>query len=172
MLLLRGMGQEWGRGFFSKPKHMTSCWGRRNPENLFFFSEKWVPGLELHVVGGFVACLSQAPSWASCWAPWEPARVAVCIFGPLCCVTSSAIKGLVKESRSKMIFPRQIPISGKITACFKGWHRLMFYCGSSLAFCKPARVALPPGDALGYRCWDGVGMGTFFTRGPIMLTMR
>lgn len=53
--------EEWGRSgdrvFFSKPKHMTSCWGRRNPKNLFIFIEKWVPGLELHITDGFVACL-------------------------------------------------------------------------------------------------------------------
>lgn len=64
--LLRGTGQEWGQGFFSKPKHITSCWGKRNPENLFV-SEKWVPGLELHVAGGFVTCLRQALSRAGCW---------------------------------------------------------------------------------------------------------
>lgn len=42
-------------GAFLQVKVFSQFLGRRNPENLVF-SQKWVPGLELYVVVGFVAC--------------------------------------------------------------------------------------------------------------------
>lgn len=50
-----GNGTGAATGAFLQVKAFSQFLGRRNPEHLVF-SQKWVPGLELCVVVGFVAC--------------------------------------------------------------------------------------------------------------------
>lgn len=62
--------KEWDRsrdGGFSLSQSIWPAAGSEETQKTCVFSEKCVPGLELHVVGGFVASLSQAPSQAGCW---------------------------------------------------------------------------------------------------------